>query len=145
MRSGNRIGKLLMGVVVIILFIFLGVRTIPTGVHDWRTDVRTENFIVATGVGVTTADVVLADDPFLNQTDEVETIESTLAEVPVATTYVTATNTLTVSALDANDSRTLTITYNTEVDDDIMRAIGPFLTALIFLFFVGVTLWFVFH
>jgi len=137
-----KIGRLLGAAVLIMLFIFLGVRTIPVGIHDWRTEVHTQSFVVATAPGVTTADVVLTYDPFLNQTDEISSIASTLVEVPVATTYVTATNTLTVSALTANTSRTLTVTYYSEVDDDIMRAIGPFLLILIFLFFIGATLYF---
>ena len=73
-----------------------------------------------------------------------ESITSTLSETPVATTYVPATQTLTISALLDSQTRTLTIKYYAPVNDPIMTGIGPFLVPLIFLFVVGIVIWGVF-
>lgn len=126
------LGKVLGGIFVLVL-LFAGFGTIISeGIHNLRTDEQVQNNIVVTGMGITTADVVLTHALFNDNTAQVASITSTLAETPVATTYTAATKTLTISALTANDTRTLTISYYTELDDEYMQIIGPFLTFFIF-------------
>lgn len=134
-------GKYFVAAAAIMFILFVGVRTIPPGVHDWRTDVNTQNFIVTTAPAETEKEVVLTHDLFLYEVDEVHSITSTIAETPVATDYNEVTNELTVSALDDDNTRTLTIVYYSEVDDTIMQAIGPFLNILIFLALIGGVVW----
>jgi hypothetical protein len=138
------IGKAILGLFTIILLFTIGTTPIIQGVHNWRTQAITQSSVEATAPQVTTADVVLNKDLFTNDTSEVISITSSITETPVATGYVSATNTLTISALTDDTSRTLTIMFYAPVDDPIMTGIGPFLTPLIFLFIIGMIVWGVF-
>lgn len=124
----------------LVLLFWIGTPAIENGVHDWRTDEQTQAEIVVTGVGETTADVILDYDLFGNNETEIISITSSITETPVATDYTSITNTLEVSALTADETRTLTIIYNTPVDDLVMDALGPFLTILILVGLTGLIL-----
>jgi hypothetical protein len=137
------VGKVLGGFVIIFLLFTIGTTPIVQGVHNWRTQEITQS-VVLTTTDNTTAPVVLSEDLFANQPSEIETITSTLGETPVATAYASATNTLTISALTAHSTRTLTLTFYAPVDDPIMTGIGPFITPLIFILIVGAVVWAVF-
>ena len=137
-------GKIFVGIVILFLFFTIGTTPIIKGVHAWRTNETTQAAVVTTTAGQTTATVILGTDIFSESTSEVESITSSLSETPVATTYVPATQTLTISALLDGQARTLTIKYNAPVSDPIMTGIGPFLVPLIFLFVVGIVIWGVF-
>lgn len=101
---------LIVGLVITIMMFPMAL----SAMHDIQTDSQTEvEAAVTTGVGVTTANVVLTYDIFNENLANVTSITSDeLTDVPVAGTWVAATNTLTVTGLAADDSRTLTITYN---------------------------------
>lgn len=125
------LGKVFIGIIAIFILFGAFASPISDGIKGWRSDDLTENFIVATGVGVTTANVTLTRDLYNFETAEVIGIDSTLAETPVATSYDSTTKKLLVSALNANTSRTLTVEYYGETTDTVMRAIGPYLAFLI--------------
>lgn len=127
------IGKVLL--VILGVFLLLGAFASPinTGIKGMRTEDTTENSVVTTGAAATTANVTLASDLFRDNVAEVITITSNrTGESPVATSYTAASNKLLVSALDAGQTRTLTINYYAETDNTAMRAIGPFLGILVF-------------
>ena len=82
---------------------------------------------------MTTANVTLSYDLYQAATAEIIEITSTVGtDTPVGSTYTEATKKLLVSGLTADTSRTLTIEYYAETDDDTMRIIGPFVGFLIF-------------
>lgn len=125
------VGRIFIAILaLVLLFGFSGV--ITTGIHDLRTDEVIQSEEVVTGVGETTADVVLNSALFRDGISEVDSITSTVEETPVSSSYAAETQTLTVSGLDADETRTLTITYYTELDDVYMGIIGPFLLFIIF-------------
>ncbi|PVV83517.1 hypothetical protein [Dehalogenimonas alkenigignens] len=99
---------------VILLFNFMPELTGST--HDLSTDPASQTLAgVATGVGITEADVVLTTDPYKDRVTSITSITSdnVLDVGPiVAATYTTATNTLHVTGLVANDTRALTVTYD---------------------------------
>ena len=75
----------------------------------------TEDDEAITGVGETTADIVLTYDLYEAGVGNVESITSTEGtDTPTADSYVEATKTLTVGGLTAEKTRTLTTTYKTE-------------------------------
>ena len=134
------IGRVLVGILAFILLVsFSGV--IGLGIKGWRTDDVSHSEAVETGAGVTTANVTLTRDLFNDEVTEVQSISSNITETPIASTYTSATNLLGISALTASESRTLTIVYYSEVDDAIMRIIGPFLAFMIFGGCAGAILW----
>lgn len=115
----------------VIFLMFAFHTSIDNGIHGLRTDVVPQNEVVVTAAE-TTKDIVLDEPLFAAHLNEVTSITSTIAEIPTWTAYVEGTQTLTVSALDDNQTRTLTITYNTEVDDQFMPIVGPFLSFFIY-------------
>lgn len=96
--------------VVVVLILF---GTMMAGINAAETDERTDDFAgVATGMGVTEADVVLVTD--LDGNDILSVVEITsdnIADAPLPDTYVGGTNTLTVRGLNDNDTRGLSVTY----------------------------------
>jgi len=120
---------------VLAIFLLLGAFSSPIadGIKGWRTEDTTEAYAsVTTAAGVTTANVTLANDLYQDDVSEVITITSNVTgESPVATSYITATKKLLVSALNAATTRTLTINYYAETDSDILRVVGPFLSLLV--------------
>lgn len=85
---------------------------------DFRTSEYTAPYIAATAPGVTTADVVLTQDLFNNATANVTISSNNVLDAPLPFAFVSATDTLTVSGLAADDSRTLTLVYKISALDD---------------------------
>lgn len=109
----------LIGAVIVILLM----AAVMVSVTDFRTDSFQDTFDVTTGGGETTAPVVLSQDLFNDATYNVSAISSNLtADTPAAASYVTATNTLTVSGLDADLTRRLTVTYRIDGLEDYIGA-----------------------
>jgi hypothetical protein len=129
----GKIGSVFLGVIA--LFLLIGPFSTPIidGIKHWRTNNTTQAEVIATEAAQTTANVTLDYDLYQAATAEVITITSTLeTDTPAATAYVEATKVLTVSGLDDSNSRTISINYYAETDDDVMRVLGPFLVILIF-------------
>lgn len=103
---------------IFIAFIMFGL--VMTGSHDILTDPDTDAFAnVTTGVGETAADVVLTEDLYNSSTGSVTSLVSSLeTDTPVAATYTSATNTLHVTGLTAEQTRTLTVAYEYGATDD---------------------------
>jgi hypothetical protein len=125
------IKRLAVGIFVLILmFAFSG--TIQNGIHGLRTDEVVQNEEVIT-TSETEWDIILDSPLFNGAVSEVDSIISTDGDdIPLADSYDEDTDTLTVSGLDTSTTRTLTITYYTEVADQFMPVVGPFLSFLIF-------------
>jgi hypothetical protein len=135
-------GKVVIAILCIIFLVgFAG--PISNGIHNWRVDSNTQTFSVDTAAEVTSGSVVLANDLYKDLVTEVTSITSTIVETPATGVYTAATNTLTITGLTANTTRTLTVVYNSEKDDEIMQILGPFLTVLIFGGIIAAIIWYV--
>lgn len=121
--------------VIIVLAMF---GTMLGGINAAETDERTDVFAaVVTGLGETTADVILVADIFDNNILNVTSITSdNVLDAPLPDTYVEGTNTLTVRGLNANDTRGLTIVYEYDALDD--QAVGTLFGLLPLLVVVAV-------
>lgn len=100
----------IMGVILIIFFLgaFLFVSLTNARTIEYTQAVPS----VATGGGVTTADVVLLKSIFDNDLASITSITSSnAADFPAVDNYVIANKTLTVQGLAAADTRNLTIVY----------------------------------
>lgn len=112
-----------MGVVVGIIGIVILMVVFPivmSATHDLQTDPTAEtHLLVVTGVGVTTADVVLVNALWSDDTAYVTSITSNnVGDTPVKGAYAAATQTLTVTGLKHTDTRTLVITFETDALTD---------------------------
>jgi hypothetical protein len=134
------IGKVLIAVFGVFLLVGVFSTPIIDGVHDWRTMDIVET--VAVGAGATTENKTLGYDLFQASITEVGAVTSTAGtDVPNVVSYTEATNILVINGLDATTTRTLTIPYDAETDDTVMRILGPFLVFLIMGGCLGALLW----
>lgn len=127
---------LIVGTVMAIIAVMIGIMMFPSLIDSTDSiqyDSITQAANSATGVGETTEDVVLTDPLFEDNTANVTTITSDNgADSPVASSYTSSTDTLTVGGLAASATRVLSITFEadqlsgyTGLSD--MVGIGPFI------------------
>ena len=126
------IGKVIIGIIALFLLIGAFRTPIIDGIKGWRTSDTTQNAVVDTAAGVTSANVTLDYDLYQAKTAEVYDIGSTIEETPAAATYIESTKVLLINGLTAETSRTLDVNYYAETDDMVMQIIGPFLAFGIF-------------
>lgn len=126
-----------LGIVMVVVAVAISFVVFPIvldSAGDLRTDSQTDEFAaVTTGLGETAAGVVLTADLWEDTAAYVTSVTSNnVADTPVAGTYTAATNTLNVTGLAAEDTRTLTVTYQVAALDDYtgldaMVAVAPLL------------------
>ena len=126
-----------LGIVMVVVAVAISFVVFPIvldSAGDLRTESQTDEFAaVATGVGETSAGVVLTVDLWQDNAGYVTSVTSdNVADTPVVGTYTSATNTLNVTGLAASDTRTLTVTYKVAALDgytglDAMVAVAPLL------------------
>lgn len=135
-------GKLVLGILAIFLLLGAFASPILDGIKDWRTNDTTESFSVTTGAGETTSNMTLGYDLYQAATAEIVSITSNITgETPVASSYTEATKYLVLAGLNPSAVHTITISYYSETDDNIMRVVGPFLGVLIIGGCVGFIVW----
>ncbi len=119
---------------LLIIFLAIGPFRQPmmNGIKGLRTVDTTQSFVVVTGGGITAGNVTLSRDLFQANIANIDSIASTYSETPAASGYDEDTRVLLLAGLAEGQSRTLTIQYSAETDDDTMRAIGPFLLFVVF-------------
>ena len=109
---------------IILVAVFLWLLPLSDMVYAYRTDPVTDASSVDTGVGETTADITL--DNFVYD-DDIDTISvsSSISEVPSVSSYNGTTKTVSIASLTADDSRTLSVTYDVDVitDNDAINAL----------------------
>lgn len=145
MKKGG-IGGLL--IFIFIVFMLFGPFREPIldGIKGWRTNTTTESSIVTTASAQTSANVTLDYELYQAATAEVIDITSNeTSDNPVAALYTESTQALLVSGLAPSKTHSLSIQYYAETDDTVMRTIGPFIAALLFLFIFGTSAWKLFH
>jgi len=111
---------LLLGACIIILLL----PSIIPAIQDFRSESYTEaHGAVTTAVGVTTANLTLTQDLFLDETSQVDSASSSLGtDVPLTQTYTAASDRLLISGLTANATRTLTVIYKIGILDNYYGA-----------------------
>lgn len=89
-----------------------GMGALLDSIDDFRSDEVTQDFSVVTSVGVTSANVVLAENLWDSSVVHA-TPSSNISEAVVANSYTGATRTLGLTGLSANTTRTVTVDYRT--------------------------------
>ncbi len=109
---------LLIGAGIIILLL----PAILTGVNDFRMTDYEEPHVATTGGAVTTADITLSQSLFGDHTYNASISSNITADAPIPSSYASATKILTVSGLQASQTRRLTITYKIDSLEDYYGA-----------------------
>lgn len=109
--------KIFYSFMIILVAVFLWLLPLSDMVYAFRTDPVTDESEVDTAAAVTTANVTL--DKFVYD-DDIDTIsvESSINEVPTVSSYNSTSKTVLISSLTDDESRTLSITYDTDVITD---------------------------
>jgi hypothetical protein len=102
---------------IILVAVFLWLLPLSDMVYSFRTDAVTDAPVVSTSENVTTANVTLDKFVYDDDTDTIS-ITSSINEVPAFSAYNGTSKTVTVASLTDNTSRTLSVTYDTDVITD---------------------------
>lgn len=107
--------KFVVGIMVFIgvIIILGGLPALMNGIKDFRTDTITDEFIVSTGVGVSTGSVQLTDTLWDGETANAEVASNLTVDTPVMVDYTVGNRSLNLSGLGANTSRLITVEYKT--------------------------------
>ena len=126
------LGRVALGIFVIFLM-FMFAKNINTGIRDLRTDVITNVGQVTTDSTTTTGTVTLNREIFQDSLTQVKSVASSYSgDNPIASNYVYSANTLTISGLAISQTRSITVIYYSEKQDEFWQAIGPFFSFFIF-------------
>lgn len=109
---------LIIGAVIVIILL----PATLTSIDDFRAKDQIATYNVDTGGGVTTATVTLVEDLFNDLTANVTISSNSTDDAPIASSYSSTTNVLTVSGLIASESRQLTVTYKIDALADYFGA-----------------------
>jgi len=105
-----------------VLLLAINLPTVLNAIQDFRTDLQSQSYQVSTGVGVTSANVVLSSQLWDDNVAHVTSVSSNISEPATASSYDSSTKTLTITGLTANTTRTLTVQYKTAALDDYTAA-----------------------
>jgi hypothetical protein len=107
--------------------------TIMKGITNLRTDTVTVVSSITTAEG-TTGDITLSRELFDDNLTNIQSVTSSPAysDVPIASNYDSNTGDLTISGLEAGETRNVTVIYLAQKNDVFWGAVGPFLAFLVF-------------
>lgn len=131
--------------VVILLFaLIMGVMFIPDMIdasHDAATDSQTDTANVTTGVGESEADMTLTLELFSDNIGYIDSATSgNVADNPIVESYDGDTGNITISGLNADDWRIMTVTYDADATEDYtgMAAYSKMMPTLMVLLLIGI-------
>lgn len=118
-------------------------------IYNFRTDLRTDAFVYATGGAETTANVTLLKPVYDDDTQTIDILSSLGTDVPVFSSYNTTTRIVDMSGMTANTSRTISVSYDIDAleGSDSINTITdrtPFIWLLIIIAFPMVALFAIF-
>lgn len=110
------------GLLIAAIIIILMMPACLVSINEFRMAEQVDEYNVTTGGGVTEADVVLSQDLFSDETRNADATSNLSSDAPIASTYASATNTLTITGLEASADRRLTVTYQIDALSDYWGA-----------------------
>ena len=131
--------KIVYSFLIVLVAVFLWLLPLSDMVYSFRTDPVTDESTIDTGVGETTSNVTLNQFTF-NGISSITSVSSSINEVPAVSSYNSTSKTALISSLTADDSRTLSITYDVDVitDNDAINTLldrAPWIWMLIIIAF----------
>jgi hypothetical protein len=107
--------KIILVVIALIGVIFLAISApgLLAGLDDLRTDNQAQQYIVATGVGVTNSTVQLPAVLWEGSPVNASATSNITTDTPVVDNYTASNRVVSISGLTANTTRILTVSYLT--------------------------------
>lgn len=100
------------GFLIIFIAIVLWMLPLTQAIYDYRTDIYEDIYNYETGAGVTTANVVLTNPIYNDDTNTIELFSDLSTDVPLFGAYNTTTRLLSVNGCTASANRTLRVDYD---------------------------------
>jgi hypothetical protein len=137
--------RIFQGFLVMVVTALLWLLPVSEAIYNFRTDIREDAFTIVTGVGETTAAVVLYRAVYNDDEGTVSLLSDLATDTPALDSYVPATHVVNISGLTASSSRELTVAYdidalNTHPAVGILMDILPVLWVLVLIAFPVVAL-----
>ena len=108
--GGSKI-RIFYAFLIIITAVFLWMLPVSEAVHDFRTALRTDTFLTATGVGVTSANETLWGDLYECDLGSIDIDSDDATDTPVPNSANCTSRVLNITGLSGNTTRILEITY----------------------------------
>ena len=125
------------GIIIVMIALMLSPMLL-TAFDSWSYTDSTTIAAITTGVGVYTGNATLGSELYSDNLDNVVSINSTdSSDTPAPASYSHSTKALAVAGLAASTTRSLTIEYRTEHDDDVLATLAPFMGVLIIIFLIA--------
>lgn len=110
--------RIFTGFLIILVSVLLFLLPITGAIYDFRTDVEEDTFNWATNATLTTANVVLQEPVYDDDTDTIEISSDIAGDAPAFSAYNTTTRVLDITGLAVSENRTLTVEYDTNALSD---------------------------
>ena len=104
--------RIFLSFLILLVGVFLWLLPVTSATYDFRTDLKEDNFTVSTAVGVNTGNVTLFKSVYDDDTSTISITSDDSDDVPLFTSYNATTRLTDFSGLSANNSRTVTLTYD---------------------------------
>lgn len=105
--------RIFTGFLIILVDIILWMLPYTQAVYDYRTDIYEDTYpLTETAAGITTANVVLTNPIYNNDTNTIDLYSDLSTDVPVYGAYNTTTRLLSVNGCTAASNRTLRVDYD---------------------------------
>lgn len=124
------------GILIVMIALMLS-PALLTAFDSWSYTESTTIAAITTGVGVYSGNATLGNDLYSDNLDNIISINSTSSsDTPAPASYSHATNALAIDGLIASTTRSLTIEYLIDREDDLLATLAPFMGVLIIIFLI---------
>lgn len=114
--------RIFSGLAIIICSVILWLLPISESVYAWKTDQRTDTFIITTGAAETTASVILVKSIYDADTGTLSFSSNDTGDLPAYSSYNTTSRQLGISGLAEETVREMDVSY----DASAFTASSPF-------------------
>lgn len=106
--------KIFYSFLILAVSVFLWLLPVTNAVYDFRTDLKEDNFTVDTDEGITTGNVTLFKTIYDDDTSTLSITSNDSDDIPSYSSYNATTRLLVFTGLSANNTRTITCTYDVD-------------------------------
>lgn len=104
--------RIFYGLLIVIVSVILWLLPVSQAVYDYRTDIYTDTYNYETGGGVTTANVVLRNPIYNDDTNTITILSDLSTDNPLFASYCTTNRLLDITGMTAASNRTMWVSYD---------------------------------
>ena len=104
--------RIFYGLLIVIVSVILWLLPVSQAVYDYRTDIYSDYYNYETGGAVTTANVVLSNPIYNNDTNTITIMSDLYTDNPLFASYCSTNRLLDMTGMTAAANRTITVHYD---------------------------------